>query len=83
MNSLMNDSLVEKVVGGVLISRRYVSGNSLGRDGTAHEGRQLIFNFRLEPSLTQNLTVSELDGHWNGLKSVFLEQTASKICCSG
>lgn len=54
----MSDSLIEKVVGGVLIGRRYVSGNSLGREGTASEARQMVFNFRLDSSITQNLTVS-------------------------
>ena len=49
--------MIEKAIGGVLIARRFVSGNNLGRDGTANEGRQLVFNFRLEPSLTQYLTV--------------------------
>ena len=58
MSSLMNDSLIEKSVGGVLLCRRYVSGNSLGRDGTSTEARQLVFNFRLEASVTQHLTVS-------------------------
>ena len=56
----MSDSLIEKVVGGVLIARRYVSGNSLGREGTASEARQMVFNFRLDSSVTQNLTVSIL-----------------------
>ena len=54
----MSDSLIEKVVGGVLVARRYVSGNSLGREGTASEARQMVFNFRLDSSVTQNLTVS-------------------------
>ena len=58
MSTLMSDSLIEKVVGGVLVSRRYVSGNSLGREGTASEARQMVFNFRLDSSVTQNLTVS-------------------------
>ena len=58
----MLDSLVEKTLGGVLICRRYVSGFSVGQgqgqDGSINEGRQLTFNFRLDPSLTHHLTVS-------------------------
>ena len=60
----MLDSLVEKTLGGVLICRRYVSGYSVGQGqgqgGTLNEGRQLTFNFRLDPSLTQHLTVSTI-----------------------
>ena len=56
----MTDSLHEKVLGGVLICRRFVSGNSIGRDGATPEGRQMTFNFRTDPSLTQYLTVSNI-----------------------
>ena len=58
MSTLMENSLVEKTLGGVLIGRRFVTGNTLGREGAVNENRQLIFNFRLDPALTQHLTVS-------------------------
>ena len=60
----MTDSLIEKSVGGVLLSRRCVSGSSLGREGTAREARQMVFNFRLDPSVTQHLSVSYQGFHF-------------------
>ena len=63
MSTFMDDSLTEKVLGGILIGRRFISGTTVGRDGVTSEGRRMTFNFRLDPSLTQYLSVCRFIGH--------------------
>ena len=58
MSSMVSDAIFEKSLGGKVILKRFLAGNSLSRDGHASEGRLFYFTFRLESSLTQNLNVS-------------------------
>ena len=65
MSSMLSDAIFEKSLGGKVISKRFLAGNSLSREGHASEGRLFFFTFRLEASLTQNLNVSFLGGFSN------------------
>ena len=58
MSGFVADATFEKSLGGKVVIKRFLSGNSLSREGHASEGRQFFFTVRLEASLTQNLNVS-------------------------
>ena len=57
---MYTNATVEKSVGGPVVTKRFLAGNSLSRDGTASEGRSFFFTFRLEGSLVQTLNVSKI-----------------------
>ena len=58
MSTMYEDATFERSLGGMVVFKRFVAGNSLSRDGHAAEGRLFYFSFRLESCLTQNLNVS-------------------------
>ena len=58
MSGTVADATFEKSLGGKVIIKRFLAGNSLSRDGHASEGRRFFFTIRLEASLTQHLNVS-------------------------
>ena len=58
MSSMISDATFEKSLGGKVIIKRFLAGNSLSRDGHASEGRLFYYTFRLESCLTQKLNVS-------------------------
>ena len=58
MSPMVSDATFERSLGGKVIIKRFLAGNSLSRDGHASEGRLFYFTFRLEACLTQNLNVS-------------------------
>ena len=64
MSGFIVDATFEKSLGGKVVIKRFLSGNSLSREGHASEGRQFFFTVRLETSLTQYLNVSFIE---NGL----------------
>ena len=55
---MVTDATFEKSLGGMVVIKRFLAGNSLSRDGHASDGRAFYFTIRLESSLTQNLNVS-------------------------
>ena len=55
---MYEDATFERSLGGMVVFKRFVAGNSLSREGHASEGRLFYFSFRLESCLTQNLNVS-------------------------
>ena len=58
MTSMITDATFEKSLGGMVVLKRFLAGNSLSKDGHASDGRAFYFTIRLESGLTQNLNVS-------------------------
>lgn len=59
MATMYEDATFERSLGGMVVFKRFLAGNSLSRDGHGiSEGRLFYFSFRLESCLTQNLNVS-------------------------
>ena len=58
MQSNLRDSTTEPTLGGVVLMRRRLMGNSLGANITNSEGRIFTLSFRLEPGLVRTLSVS-------------------------
>ena len=56
--SNVHDASVEASVGGIVILRRKLQGNSLGANVSNSDGRVFNMAIRLEPNLVRHLSVS-------------------------
>ena len=54
----IHDATVETSVGGIVLIRRKLMGNSLGTNVSNSDGRVFNMTIRLEPNLVRNLSVS-------------------------
>ena len=66
MQSNLRDSTSETGIGGIVIMRRRLMGNSLGENISNSDGRVFTLSFRLEPSLVRKLSVCSSSGSVKG-----------------
>ena len=69
MQGNMRDSTTESGLGGIVVMRRRLMGNSLGENIANSDGRVFTLSFRLEPSLVKHLPVSFYFSDFLGIKS--------------